>query len=116
MGNFKIKGMLNQHLKIKNDANNFSNNNNALLYSQMLSGNFSSPAYEYLLNLGFMRLSDVKSIGMYNAMNLAANINENREYEEIEDEYSIKLPTKLVKISKSITKTMEQRHSSREFS
>lgn len=116
MGNFEIKGMLNQHLRVNYDVNNFSNISNSSIYSQILSGNFSSPAFEYLLNLGYMRLSDVKSIGMYNEMNLAAKINENRKYEEIDDENTIKLPLKLVKIKKSITNAMEQRHSSREFS
>ncbi|MBU5487319.1 SagB family peptide dehydrogenase [Clostridium sp. MSJ-8] len=116
MGNFKIKGMLNQHLKIERDSNNLTNNNNAAIYSQILAGNFESYAYNYLLNLGFMRLSDVKSIGMYNEMNLAANISANKIYEEIKDEYTIKLPEKLVKVKKSVTNTLEERHSARDYS
>ncbi len=116
MANFKIKGMLNQHLKINSDCNNFYNNNNASIYSHILSGDISSPEYEYLLNLGFMRLNDVKSIGMYNEMNLAAQINENKIYEEIDDANTVKLPGKLVKIKKSLIDTLKQRHSSRTFS
>ncbi len=116
MQNFKIKGMLNQHLKVERDSSNLSNNNNALIYSQIMAGNFQSPACEYLLNLGFMRLSDVKSIGMYNEMNLAANISENKLYEEIEDEDTIFLPEKMLKVKKSITSVLEERHSSRDFS
>jgi len=75
MNDFKIKGLLNQHLKISYDESNVSNNNNAVIYSQILTGNYSSPEFEYLLNLAYMRLSDVKSIGMYNEMNLAAQLN-----------------------------------------
>lgn len=115
MGNFAIKGMLNQHLRIEMDSNNLTNNNNAMIFSQMLEGNFKSPAFEYLLNLGFMRLSDVKSIGMYNEMNLAAQISENKKYEEIDDEYTVKLPDKIIKVKKSLVKTLEERHSAREF-
>lgn len=115
MKNFKIKGILNQHLKLDSDESNFTNNNNATIYSQILSGDYSSPAFDYIINLGYMRLNDVKSIGMYNEMNLAATINENRMYEEVQDKSTIQLPEKLIKIKKSLIATLEQRHSSREF-
>jgi len=116
MNDFKIKGLLNQHLKISYDESNVSNNNNAVIYSQILTGNYSSPEFEYLLNLAYMRLSDVKSIGMYNEMNLAAQLNANKKYEEIFDEKVIYLSSKQVKIKKSLVTVMEQRHSTREFS
>lgn len=115
MTNFEIKGMLNHHLQLDSDESNLTNNDNTKIYSQILEGKYSSLAYEYLLNLGYMRLNDAKSIGMYNQMNLAANINKHRQYEEIKDDYTINLPPKLIKIKKSIMSVMEQRHSSRNF-
>lgn len=115
MVDFKIKGMLNHHLKIANDCNNFTNGSNLYLFSQMIEGNFKSPAYDYLNNLGFMRLNDIKSLAMYNETNFAAKMNESKEYEEIKDDNTILLPKPIKKIKRNITEVMEQRHSSREF-
>ncbi len=112
---YKIKGLFNQHLKIHLDENNVSNNDNAQVFGQILNGNFDSPAFSYLENLGFMRLHEVKSIGMYNELNLATKINERRDQEEILDESTVELPKKMVKVNKNILSVLQQRHSSRDF-
>lgn len=113
--NFKIKGLLNQHLKIQLDEENIYNGRNTNVYGQILNGNEKSAAMDYLLNLGYMRLNDAKSIGMYNELNIAANINHCREYEDIKDENTIYLNKKCLKIRKNIADCIEQRHSGRQF-
>ncbi len=115
MSNYELKGMLNQHLRIENDRNNLVNSNNSVIFSQILKGNEKSAEMDYLLNLGFMRLSDVRSISQYNETNLAAKINTDKGLEEIFDSNTIYLPQKMKKLKKSFSEVIEQRHSSREF-
>lgn len=114
--NFKIKGLLNQHLKIQLEQENIHNGKNTNVYAQILNGNKESNAMNYLLNLGYMRLNDAKSIGMFNELNLAANINREKVYEDIEDEDTIYLKDNYIKIKRNIVDCMEKRHSGREFS
>lgn len=115
MIDYKIKGLLNQHLKINYDFNNITNNDNMRTYSQALEGNYQSIALDYLLNLGFVHLNDVKSINKYNSMNLTAKINEGKAEEEIIDENTIILNKVKRKVKKNIIEILEQRHSSRIF-
>jgi len=114
--NFKIKGLLNQHLKIQLDQENIYNGRNTNVYGQILNGNEESTAMNYLLNLGYMRLNDAKSIGMFNELNLAANINKEIVHEDIQDEDTIYLNDNYLKIKRNIVECMEKRHSGRQFS
>lgn len=110
-------GLTNQHLTFSTDDSNISSKNNNYLFNQILSGNFDSPAFSYINNLGLMRLNDVKSISFYNASNLAAQINNFKPYEEIIDDSKVVfLPKKQKKIKTSLVKSLESRHSARKFS
>ncbi|HIH35157.1 MAG: SagB family peptide dehydrogenase [Lachnospiraceae bacterium] len=114
---FKYVNLTNQHLLFSTDENNITAEKNSQIFNHVISGEYESPAFEYLLNLGVMRLNDVKSIGMYNDTNLAAHINNLKPYEEIINEKeTIILPKEYVKIRSNLTDAMTRRHSTREFS
>ncbi len=115
MPNFKKKGLVNQHTRVESDPYNISNKNNKHIYGQVLEGNARSLTIEYFLNLGSTRLNDFKSIGMYNEMNLAAQINEVKEMEEILDGNEIELKKPSKRIKKYLSDVLEERHSSRFF-
>lgn len=109
-------GLMNQHLVFNTDDSNITSKNNNSIYNQIISGNYESPSFNYLCNLGTMRLNDVKSISMFNETNLAANINEIKPYEDIVSEDTIILSNKIPKIKKAISSVLEERHSVRKFS
>ena len=88
---FQHKGLLNQHVQVNRDYCNKSNIDNKHIFNQIMRGNMESDAVNYLMNLGYMRLSDIKSIGMFNQVNIAAHINESKHLEEIIDENTIQL-------------------------
>ena len=112
----KYIGLINQHLIFNTDDSNITSKNNSYIYNQILDGNYESPAFDYLNNMGIMRLNDVKSIGMYNETNLAARINDFKQYEEIIDDNTVILPKKFIKVKTSIGSALENRHSVRRFS
>lgn len=68
---FTEKGFFNQLLKVQMDNSNINNGRNADVFSQILVGNVKSSQMDYLLNLGYIRLNDTKSIGMFNELNIA---------------------------------------------
>ena len=110
-------GMMNQYLSFSTDSENITSRDNKKIYNQILSGNFDSPAFAYFMNLGANRLCDTKSIKMYNESNLAAEINNAKENEEITgDNYTITLGTNFIKIKKKFIDILEERHSTRWFS
>ena len=113
---FTEKGFFNQHLKVQMDNSNINNGRNADVFSQILVGNVKSSLMDYLLNLGYMRLNDTKSIGMFNELNIAANKNKFKKYEEIVDDSTFFLPKKFKKIKKSLEDCLEYRQSIRTFS
>lgn len=112
---YKMVGMMNQHLSISLDKNNVSSTNNSAIFGEILEGNFSSPQFDYLINLGSNRLSDTKSIKTYNESNLAAQINNFKELEEITDDV-IFLEKKPIKIKTKLVDALEKRHSTRQYS
>lgn len=113
--NFSKKGFLNQHLKVCMDSVNINNRQNRDIFSQIITGYTQSNMMNYLLNLGYMRLHDVRSIGMYNELNIAANINRYKQYEEIIDKDTVFLPDKVKKLKKSLNECLEDRKSIRTF-
>lgn len=112
---FTEKGFFNQHLKVQMDNSNINNGRNADVFSQILVGNVKSSQMDYLLNLGYIRLNDTKSIGMFNELNIAANKNKFKKYEEIVDNSTLFLPKKFKKIKKSLEDCLEYRQSIRTF-
>lgn len=110
-------GFINQHVIFSTDESNITSKNNSYIYNQVIMGNYQSPSFDYLNNLGNMRLNDIKSIGTYNETNLAARINNLKKNEEIlDEEYTITLPRKFVKVKGNIVQALENRRSSRRFS
>jgi len=110
-----IKGFVSPiHTSI--DGSNIANQNNSHIFTQVINGDSFSAAYDYLLNMGFTRLNDAKSIVMFNEGNIAATINSNKANEEIIDKKTIFLSQTDKKISKSVVDVFEQRHSTRSFS
>lgn len=59
---------------------------NADVFIQIFVGNVKSGQMDCLLNLGYIRLNDTKSIGVFNELNIAANKNKFKKYEEIVDD------------------------------
>ena len=113
--NYEVIGMMNQHLLLSRDSGNVSSTNNGSMFGEILEGNADSPQFDYLLNMGANRLSDTKSIRMFNESNLAAQINAMRKYEEITDEKTIYLDKKPVKVKTKLVEALANRHSTRRY-
>ncbi|MBC1480945.1 SagB/ThcOx family dehydrogenase [Listeria seeligeri] len=112
---YEKKGFFNIHTLLNKDSANISNSDNNHVYSQLISGNCSSPMFSYLLNMNKQNLNDYKSIMFYNESNLASLINEAREMEELIDGSTVFLSKANKKIKMHFSKTLEQRHSTRSF-
>ena len=113
---FQHKGLLNQHVQVNRDYCNKSNIDNKHIFNQIMRGNMESDAVNYLMNLGYMRLSDIKSIGMFNQVNIAAHINESKHLEEIIDENTIQLLEPVKKLKLDLLDVLERRKSIRHYS
>ena len=109
-------GIINQHLHVDRDSLNKSNRDNKHIFNQIMQGNMESDMVNYLMNLGYMRLSDIKSISKYNEMNIAAHINEANKEEEILDGQEINLPKPKTKIKGNLIDILESRKSVRHYS
>lgn len=81
----ELRAYVNRHSVSSAAAPNAVNSTNDRFYEAALDGLTPSPAVNYLLNLTDMTLKDYRSIGAYNAMNIAASIAANRAMEEIDN-------------------------------
>lgn len=88
----ELRAYVNRHSIRSAAAPNAVNGTNDRYYEAALDGLTPSPAVGYLLNLTDMSLKDYRSIGAYNAMNIAASIAANRAMEEIENSFTVHLP------------------------
>ena len=88
----ELRAYVNRHSVRSAAAPNAVNSTNDRYYEAALDGLTPSPAVSYLLNLTDMTLKDYRSIGAYNAMNIAASIAANRAMEEIENSLTVHLP------------------------
>lgn len=113
--NYELIGMMNQHLLFSKDSKNVSSTNNSSIFGEILEGNMYSPQFEYLLNLGANRLSDTKSIKMFNESNLAAQVNAMKKYEEIIDDKTIFLDKHPIKVKAKLVQALTNRHSTRKY-
>jgi len=67
----ELRAYVNRHSVSSAAAPNAVNSTNDRFYEAALDGLTPSPAVSYLLNLTDMTLKDYRSIGAYNAMNIA---------------------------------------------
>lgn len=110
------KGFLNLQSSLSIDCNNHANRNNIEIMSTILAGEKDSPMYDYLLNYSFMRLSDIKSLNLFNYSEISVDKNYVREKEEIlEEGITIFLP-KIKAHKANIFKLVDYRASVREYS
>ncbi|MCO7151328.1 SagB family peptide dehydrogenase [Vagococcus lutrae] len=113
---FNNKGLFNRHTVIKNDFRNLVSGDNDDVYRQMITGNYNSNLFSYLINLNKQRLNDFKSILFYNEANLASQISQSRNLEEIITNNTIKLPKPSKKIKRNFSDVLNERKSVRVFS
>ena len=90
----ELRAYVNRHSVRSAAAPNAVNSTNDRYYEAALDGLTPSPAVSYLLNLTDMTLKDYRSIGAYNAMNIAASIAANRAMEEIENSLTFPSPAR----------------------
>lgn len=112
---FNNKGLFNRHTVIKNDFRNLVSGDNDDVYRQMITGNYNSNLFSYLINLNKQRLNDFKSILFYNEANLASQISQSRNLEEIITNNTIKLPKPSKKIKRNFSDVLNERKSVRVF-
>jgi SagB-type dehydrogenase family enzyme len=108
------KGKLNSHQIEYSDNFNLVNGSNSKIYQNIISGNIESNTFNYLLNLGSMRISDIKSINEYNYSGLSIEKNSYRYMEEILDEDTITLPSTKTNKGK-FQKALTERKSVRDY-
>jgi len=110
------KGYLNLHSLIYDDRANIANLSNEKLFSSVLNGYAHSNAFDYLLNLNSIRLTDIRSLGFFNESGLADTINEHRSKEELTEGKKVyKLPDPK-KVRANLLEILENRQSVRHFS
>ncbi|AWP35610.1 MULTISPECIES: SagB family peptide dehydrogenase [Heyndrickxia] len=115
MIDYKLKGMLNAHTVVSGDYTNSSNKDNTHIFGQVISGTESSEMMNYLLNMNKQRISDFKSMMIYNESNRAAIINQARVMEEVIDERTIILPNPVKKLKVNFSEILQNRRSIRSF-
>lgn len=101
---------------LNNDNNNIANHYNTHRYRQVLEGNISSPALEYLLNMGQMGIADYKTLDYFNKNAIALKEMALSELNEINDDKTIKLVTKFRKNKVDLIELLNHRKSVRRFS
>ncbi len=110
------KGILNLQAMVKSDRYNNANKNNIDILSNILSGEKDSPMFDYMMNFSYMRLSDIKSLSLFNESGITLKKNSLRSKEEIlEENLTISLP-QVKKHKSNIFKVIESRESVRTYS
>lgn len=110
------KGLMNLHSLVYEDRNNIANLSNTKVYANTLKGYADSNAFNYLLGMTSIRISDIRSLNFYNETGLADKINAQRKMEEVEESNTtISLP-KPKNLRGSLSNALKSRQSIREFS
>lgn len=109
------KGYVNLHSLIYDDRSNIANLSNEKLYSSVLNGYAHSNAFDYLLNLNSIRLTDIRSLGFFNESGIANTINDIRGKEELVDNKNVFQLPDPKKIKANLIEILENRQSIRSY-
>lgn len=94
---FEIRRDLSFSEILNNDQGNIANHFNTHRFRQILEGNVSSLAWNYLLNLGNLSVSDYQTLDYFNKNSVSIKEKYVEEYNEIIDNDTIYLKTKIRK-------------------
>ncbi|WAA12658.1 SagB family peptide dehydrogenase [Fervidibacillus halotolerans] len=109
------KGYVNLHSLIYDDRSNIANLSNEKLYSSVLNGYVHSNAFDYLLNVNSIRLSDIRSLGFFNESGIANKMNDIRGKEELIDHKHVFHLPKPKKLKANLVEILENRQSIRNY-
>ncbi|WP_217587145.1 SagB family peptide dehydrogenase [Lentibacillus saliphilus] len=109
------KGLMNLHSLIYQDESNVANLSNTKLYASILNGHADSNAFNYLLGMTSLGISDIRALNFYNESGLANQINASRQLEEITDGARSVILPKPKNLKGSLVNALKSRKSTRAF-
>lgn len=110
------KGLMNLHSLVYEDRNNIANLSNTKLFANIVKGYADSNAFNYLLGMTNIGISDIRSLNFFNETGLADTINAHRSMEEVEDDSSMIALPKPKNVRGSLSQALKSRQSTRAFS